>query len=83
MSEHQNIREYQFHVAGFIPGVPGTWPAGSRITIDEDTKEVLSVWPEPTESVKEEHTQEQSAPTVPPAESEEKQEEQPAQHQMQ
>lgn len=82
MSEDRHIREYQFHVAGFIPGVPGVWHAGQRVVIDEDTKEVLSVWPESMKSVKEEHTQEQSAPTVPPAESEEKQEEQPAQHQM-
>lgn len=56
------IREYMFSVPGFIPGVPGVFPAGSRVTIDEETKEVLSVWPEPVVSAEAKQT-----PALPPA----------------
>lgn len=56
-----NIREYNFAIPGnterHIPGIPGTWPMGSRVTIDEDTKEVLSVWPK----------QDEATPDAPPA----------------
>lgn len=55
------IRDYMFSVPGFIPGVPGVFPAGSRVTIDEETKKVLSVWPEPVVSP------EAQQPVLPPA----------------
>lgn len=45
----ENIRTYQFNVPGFIPGVPGDWSAGSWVTINEDTKEILDWGPKPVE----------------------------------
>ena len=50
----ENIRTYQFHVPGFIPGVPGNWPAGSKVTINEETKEVLGVSGLPTSMTQDE-----------------------------
>lgn len=45
-----NIRVYNFTISGVtdrhIPGIPGVWPAGSIVSVDEDTNEVVSVWPE-------------------------------------
>jgi hypothetical protein len=43
----ENIRTYQFNVPGFIPGIPGNWPAGSWATVDEDNKIVLDWGPKP------------------------------------
>ena len=43
----ENIRTYQFNVPGFIPGVPGDWPAGSWVQVDEDTKQILDWGPRP------------------------------------
>jgi hypothetical protein len=41
------VREYNFAIPGLVdrhvPGVPGMWPAGSRVTIDEDTNQVVKV----------------------------------------
>lgn len=58
MSEQKqepNIREYNFAVGGniqrHIPGIPGEWPFGSRVSIDEDTNQVVAVWPEGAEPV--------------------------------
>lgn len=43
----ENIREYNFAIPGnterHIPGIPGTWPLGSIVLVDEDTKQVISV----------------------------------------
>lgn len=57
----ENIRTYQFNVPGFIPGVPGDWPAGSWVTINEDTKEILDWGPKPGTE------QGASTPDIPPA----------------
>lgn len=70
-----NIREYQFHVSGFIHGIPGMWPAGSIVTVDEDAKEIVSVWPEHQEASKSptgqeeesEPVEQEATPEVPPA----------------
>lgn len=49
-----NIREYNFSISGVIdrhiPGIPGTWPFGSRVQVDEDNH-IISVWPEGAEPV--------------------------------
>lgn len=46
MSE-PNIREYNFAIPGntlrHIPGIPGLWPAGSRVQVNEDTNQVVQV----------------------------------------
>jgi hypothetical protein len=36
---------YQFYEPGSIPGVPGSFPAGSRVTVDPETWAVLEVTP--------------------------------------
>ena len=42
-----NIREYNFSIPGtidrHIPGIPGIFPAGSLVQVDEDTMQVLCV----------------------------------------
>jgi hypothetical protein len=43
----ENIRTYTFNVPGFIPGIAGTWPAGSWATVDEDAGTVLDYGPKP------------------------------------
>lgn len=45
----ENIRTYTFNVPGFIPGIPGNWPAGSWATVDEDAMKVLDWGPRPVE----------------------------------
>lgn len=47
-TQQSDLRTYSFPHSGFIPGVPGIWPGGSRVTINEHTKEVVYVWPEST-----------------------------------
>lgn len=46
----ENIREYNFGVPGnidrHIPGIPGTWPVGSIVFLDEDTNRVVKTIPE-------------------------------------
>jgi len=37
-------RTYSFYEAGCIPGIPGTF-AGVRVTVDEDTHQVLDTKP--------------------------------------
>ena len=48
-----NIREYNFAIPGnierHIPGIPGTWPFGSRVQVNENTNQVVSVYPEGAE----------------------------------
>lgn len=46
----ENIRTYTFNVPGFIPGIPGNWPAGSWATVNEDTKQILDFGPKPAMS---------------------------------
>lgn len=58
----ENIRTYTFNVPGFIPGIPGNWPAGSWATVDEDSMQVLDWGPKPVEPV-----QAEPAPDEPPA----------------
>jgi hypothetical protein len=36
---------YQFNVAGFIPGYPGEFPAGTWVKIDPDTNALLETGP--------------------------------------
>lgn len=70
----QNIREYNFAIPGnterHIPGIPGTWPFGSRVQVNEDNQ-VVGVWPEGAEPVipgpaeKEQETK--PVPDAPPA----------------
>lgn len=72
-----SIREYNFAVSGnidrHIPGIPGLWPMGSRVQVNEDTNQVVSVWPEgatPLVPSPVEKATEQAAiqtPTIPPA----------------
>ena len=42
-----NIREYNFAIPGnvdrHIPGIPGIFPAGSIVLVDEDTNQVVQV----------------------------------------
>lgn len=75
MSE-ENIREYNFAVPGMIdrhiPGIPGIWPFGSRVQVNEDTNQVVNVWPEGVEPiipkpVQEKSAQAEPAPETPPA----------------
>jgi len=30
------VKAYQMHVEGFVPGLPGVWPAGSVVVVDEN-----------------------------------------------
>lgn len=30
------VKAYQMPVQGFIPGLPGVWPAGSTVLVDEN-----------------------------------------------
>lgn len=30
------IKTYTMHVEGFIPGLPGIWPSGSIVVVDEN-----------------------------------------------
>jgi len=30
------VKTYQMHVEGFVPGLPGVWPAGSVVVVDEN-----------------------------------------------
>jgi len=55
----ENIRTYTFNIPGFIPGVPGMWSAGSWVTINEDTKQILDFGPK--------LAQEQAEPEISPA----------------
>ncbi|HET8910675.1 MAG TPA: hypothetical protein VFN23_04380 [Ktedonobacteraceae bacterium] len=47
----ENIRTYTFTVPGYIPGIPGDWPAGSWVKVDEETMTVLDWGPKPIEPV--------------------------------
>lgn len=60
--ENPNIREYMFHVPGYIPGIPGNWPAGSWVKVDEDAMQVLDWGPKPVVV-----EQAEPAPDEPPA----------------
>lgn len=61
-----NIREYNFAIPGnvdrHIPGIPGIFPAGSIVQVDEDMNKVVSIWPEPIEE-----KQDEATPDAPPA----------------
>jgi hypothetical protein len=50
-----SIREYNFAVPGLvdrhIPGIPGVWPAGSRVQVDEDTMQVVKVMMGPADGL--------------------------------
>jgi len=39
------IRQYDFHELGCIPGVPGQFAAGTRVLVDTDTGQIVSVQP--------------------------------------
>ena len=47
----EHIRTYTFPVSGYIPGIPGYWHAGQSVTVDENTMQVLDVFPKPVEPV--------------------------------
>lgn len=66
-SMDEDIRVYSFPHAGYIAGVPGIWPAGSKVTIRESTREVVDVWPKPVEPPALEIETEEQTDTIPPA----------------
>lgn len=43
--QQDELRTYSFPHSGYIPGVPGMWSGGSRVTVNERTREVIDVWP--------------------------------------
>jgi len=70
--QEPNIREYNFAVPGnidrHIPGIPGMWPAGSIVEVDEDTNQVVSIFvPETTTPAERKELQARIQPDVPPA----------------
>lgn len=71
-----NIREYNFAIPGnidrHIPGIPGLWPFGSRIQIDENNQ-IVATWPEGTTPMVpvptkqgEERVEQTATPIIPP-----------------
>lgn len=47
MPENPNIREYYINSSSdFIPGIPQKFPAGSRVTVNEDTGQIVNIWPQ-------------------------------------
>jgi hypothetical protein len=37
------IQTYTFSESSIIPGIPGIWSAGHKVTIDDETFQVISV----------------------------------------
>lgn len=63
--EANYLREYIFHVQGFIPGIPGTFPAGSQVIVDERTNEVVDILPHPPALENEASTKTEEQPGKP------------------
>lgn len=66
--DEEFLREYYFPSAGYIPGIPGIWPGGSVVTIDERTLCVVALSPGHIQvSEQARAAEEQPAPETPPA----------------